>query len=185
MPRKNPVNLCTVSQCKSVLSLFAKFHYTLSKHHVLSQAFVPTKYHMSSHMPVSAKHPINCLLQFNILSHDSLRKNMWLNWISKINQKFPLHKPLSVRKKIFFSNNILHTPSLLLGLKACTTILEISLVDPQKIGHSSTGGSRNTSPGHISRRCQLCWVFLWFRYQSNCGFIEWVGWSTFFFLFVE
>jgi hypothetical protein len=24
---------------------------------------------------------------------------------------------------------------------------------PQKIGHSTTGGSRNTSPGHISRRC--------------------------------
>jgi hypothetical protein len=34
-----------------------------------------------------------------------------------------------------------------------TTTLEISLAVPQKIGHSTTGGSRNTSPGHISRRC--------------------------------
>jgi hypothetical protein len=32
------------------------------------------------------------------------------------------------------------------------TTLEISLAVPQKIGHSTTGGSRNTSPGHISRR---------------------------------
>jgi hypothetical protein len=31
--------------------------------------------------------------------------------------------------------------------------LEISLAVPQKIGHSTTRGSRNTSPGHISRRC--------------------------------
>jgi hypothetical protein len=42
---------------------------------------------------------------------------------------------------------------LLVGLQACTTTLEISLAVPQKIGHSTTGGSRNTSPGHISRRC--------------------------------
>jgi hypothetical protein len=42
---------------------------------------------------------------------------------------------------------------LLVGLKACTTTLEISLAVPQKIGHSTTGGSSNTSPGHISRRC--------------------------------
>jgi hypothetical protein len=27
------------------------------------------------------------------------------------------------------------------------------VVVPQKIGHSTPGGSRNTSPGHISRRC--------------------------------
>jgi hypothetical protein len=27
------------------------------------------------------------------------------------------------------------------------------MVVPQKIGHSTTGGSCNTSPGHISRRC--------------------------------
>ena len=31
--------------------------------------------------------------------------------------------------------------------------LEISLVVPQEIGHSTTGRSCNTSPGHISRRC--------------------------------
>ena len=34
-----------------------------------------------------------------------------------------------------------------------TTTLEISLAVPQKIGHSTTRGSRNTSPGHTSRRC--------------------------------
>ena len=31
----------------------------------------------------------------------------------------------------------------------------------------------------------LCWVFVWFRYQSNCGFIERIGQSTFCFYFVE
>ena len=39
------------------------------------------------------------------------------------------------------------------GIASCTTTLEISLVVPQKIGHSTLGGSRNTSPVHISRRC--------------------------------
>jgi hypothetical protein len=46
-----------------------------------------------------------------------------------------------------------NTPPLLVGLQASTTTLEISLAVPQKIGHSTTGGFRNTSPGHISRRC--------------------------------
>jgi hypothetical protein len=32
-------------------------------------------------------------------------------------------------------------------LQACTTTLEISLAVPQKIGHSTTGGSSNTSLG--------------------------------------
>ena len=36
---------------------------------------------------------------------------------------------------------------LLVGLQACTTTLEISLAVPQKIRHSTTGGSSNTSPG--------------------------------------
>jgi hypothetical protein len=49
-----------------------------------------------------------------------------------------------------------NSPPLLVGLQACTTTLEISLVVPQKIGHSTTGGSCNTSPGHISRRCSKC-----------------------------
>jgi hypothetical protein len=40
-----------------------------------------------------------------------------------------------------------NTPPLFMGLQACTTTLEISLVIPQKIGHSTTGGSHNTSPG--------------------------------------
>jgi hypothetical protein len=42
---------------------------------------------------------------------------------------------------------------LLVGLQALTTTLEINLAVPQKIGHRTTRGSCNTSPGHISRRC--------------------------------
>jgi hypothetical protein len=42
-----------------------------------------------------------------------------------------------------------NTPSVLVGLQAGTTTLEISLVVPQKIGHSTTRRSINTSPGHI------------------------------------
>ena len=41
-----------------------------------------------------------------------------------------------------------NTPPLLVGLQACTTTLEISRAVPQKIGHSTTGGSSNTSSGH-------------------------------------
>ena len=46
-----------------------------------------------------------------------------------------------------------NTLPLLVRLQACTTTLEVSLVVPQKIGHSTTGASLNTTPGHISRRC--------------------------------
>jgi hypothetical protein len=46
-----------------------------------------------------------------------------------------------------------NTPPFLVGFQACTTTLEISLAVLQKIGHSTTGGSRNTSPGYMSRRC--------------------------------
>jgi hypothetical protein len=42
-----------------------------------------------------------------------------------------------------------NTPSLLVGLQACTTTLEINLAVSQKIGHSSTRRSSNTTPGHI------------------------------------
>jgi hypothetical protein len=42
-----------------------------------------------------------------------------------------------------------NTPPLLVGLQAGTTTLEISLAVPQKIGHSTTARSSNTSPGHI------------------------------------
>jgi hypothetical protein len=38
-----------------------------------------------------------------------------------------------------------NTLPLLVGLQSCTTTLEINLAIPQKIGHSTTGGSRNTS----------------------------------------
>jgi hypothetical protein len=40
-----------------------------------------------------------------------------------------------------------NNPPLLVELKASTTTLEISVAVPQKIGHSTTGGSRNTFPG--------------------------------------
>jgi hypothetical protein len=45
-----------------------------------------------------------------------------------------------------------NTLPLLVGLQACTTNLEISLVVPQKTGYSTTGRPSNTTPGHISRR---------------------------------
>jgi hypothetical protein len=44
---------------------------------------------------------------------------------------------------------------LLVGLQAGTTTLEIILEVPQKTRHSTTSGSSNTSPGHISRRCPV------------------------------
>jgi hypothetical protein len=37
------------------------------------------------------------------------------------------------------------------GLQASTTTLEISQAVPQKIGHSTTGRSSNTSPRHIPK----------------------------------
>jgi hypothetical protein len=43
-----------------------------------------------------------------------------------------------------------NTPPFLVGLQACTTTVEISLAFPQRIGHRTTTGSRNTSPGHIT-----------------------------------
>jgi hypothetical protein len=46
-----------------------------------------------------------------------------------------------------------NTPPLLVGFQDCTTTLEISMAVSQKIGHSTTGGSSNTSPGHITRTC--------------------------------
>jgi hypothetical protein len=49
-----------------------------------------------------------------------------------------------------------NTPPLLVGLQACTTTLEISLLVPQKTGHSTTGGSSNTSPGHIPEDVPTC-----------------------------
>jgi hypothetical protein len=42
-----------------------------------------------------------------------------------------------------------NTPSLLVGLQACTTTMEDSLKFPQKIGHNTTAISSNNSPEHI------------------------------------
>jgi hypothetical protein len=45
-----------------------------------------------------------------------------------------------------------NTSPLLVGLQACTTTLEISLVFLLKTEHSTTGRSSNTSPQYIPRR---------------------------------
>jgi hypothetical protein len=42
-------------------------------------------------------------------------------------------------------------PPLLVGLQAGTTTLEIILADPQKLGHSSTRRSSNTTHDTITR----------------------------------
>jgi hypothetical protein len=39
--------------------------------------------------------------------------------------------------------------------------------------------------GNWSEVLFLFWVFAWFRYQSNCGFIKRIGCITFCFYFVE
>jgi hypothetical protein len=45
-------------------------------------------------------------------------------------------------------------PPLLVGLQACKTTLEVSLEVLQKIGHSTTERSSNTSPRHIQEDVQ-------------------------------
>jgi hypothetical protein len=49
-----------------------------------------------------------------------------------------------------------NTPPLLVGLQACTTTVEISLVVPQKTGHSTSSGPRYTTPGHIPKDVPTC-----------------------------
>ena len=49
-----------------------------------------------------------------------------------------------------------NTPSLLVGLQACTTTLEVSLEVPQKIGHNTTRRSSNTSPGIYTEDAPTC-----------------------------
>jgi hypothetical protein len=46
-----------------------------------------------------------------------------------------------------------NTPPLLVGLQTGTTILEINLAVPWKIGNCSTGKPIYTIPGHIPKRC--------------------------------
>jgi hypothetical protein len=43
--------------------------------------------------------------------------------------------------------------SSIVGEIASLYTMEISLVDPQKIRYHTTGGSSNTFPGHMTRRC--------------------------------
>jgi hypothetical protein len=49
-----------------------------------------------------------------------------------------------------------NTPPLLVGLQAGTTTLQVSMVVPQKIGHSTTGRSSNTSPGIYPEDVPTC-----------------------------
>jgi hypothetical protein len=49
-----------------------------------------------------------------------------------------------------------NTPSLLVGLQAGITALEIRLEIPQRIGHSITSGPSYTSPGHIPKNDPIC-----------------------------
>ena len=44
------------------------------------------------------------------------------------------------------------SPSLLIGVQACTTTLEINLVVSQKTGNRSTSRPSCSTPGHIPRR---------------------------------
>jgi hypothetical protein len=46
-----------------------------------------------------------------------------------------------------------NTPPLLVGVKTCTTTLEINLVVSQKTRNSSTSRLSYTTPGHIPKRC--------------------------------
>jgi hypothetical protein len=46
-----------------------------------------------------------------------------------------------------------NTPLFLVGIQACTTALEISLVFFQKIGTSSTPRLAYTTPGNIPTKC--------------------------------
>jgi hypothetical protein len=88
---------------------------------------------------------------FSILNH---QQNANQN-----NPEIPPHTSQNGQDKKFRLQQMLvrmwrkrNTPPLLVGLQAFKTTLEINLVVPQKIGHSSTGGFHNTFPGHISRR---------------------------------
>jgi hypothetical protein len=35
--------------------------------------------------------------------------------------------------------------------------------------------------GNLSEVLFLCWVFMWFKFQSNCGFMNWVEYLLFLF----
>ena len=100
----------------------------------------------SIHLP---KNFINSL--FNILNHQGNA--------NQNNLEIPPHISQSGWDQKFRWQQMLvrmwrkrNTPPLLMGLETVTTTLEIGLAVPQKIGHSTTGGSCNTTPGHISRR---------------------------------
>jgi hypothetical protein len=58
------------------------------------------------------------------------------------------------------------TPPFLVGLQAGTNTLEISLAVPQKIGHSTTGKSSNTTPGIYPEDATTCNMNM-FRYVHS------------------
>jgi hypothetical protein len=49
-----------------------------------------------------------------------------------------------------------NTPPLLVGLQSGTATLEITLVVPRNIGHSTTWGPSNTAPVHIPEDAPTC-----------------------------
>ena len=53
-----------------------------------------------------------------------------------------------------------NTPSLLVGLQAGTTPLELSLAVSQNTGHKSTKGPNYTTPGHITRGFPSLVIFM-------------------------
>jgi hypothetical protein len=107
-------------------------HYILSDHHGLMLVFNNNK---------NNREP----------TYSWKLNNSMITWSGKRNKKKRIQRVSGIMLERMWRKK--NTPSLLVGLQACTTTLEISLVVPQKIGHSTTGGSHNTSPGHISRRC--------------------------------
>jgi hypothetical protein len=89
---------------------------------------------------------------FNILNHQG-NANQNNPEISTSHQSEWLRSKFVVRADAVENVENEEHSSLLVGLQAGTTTLEISLMIPQKIGHSTTRRSSNTTPGHIPRRC--------------------------------
>jgi hypothetical protein len=80
----------------------------------------------------------------------SLAQAIWLIRVGNCERLTFLQYCLQQLARMWRKKN---TSILLVGLQAGTTTLEISLVVAQKIGHSISGRSSNTTPRHIPGRC--------------------------------